>query len=332
FDEQAGDILKGQGRGNLRILLPRAESFQMYGDITVTQGSYLFTLFEVINKDFRISPGGKIIWTGNPYQAQINIQAEYKNLKSSLSNFIPEFLANESDNLKREAQQTTDVDLLLQLKGDLFAPEISFDINFPNLQGVLENYTDSKLTLLRRDQNEMNKQAFGLIVLGQFLPSDLSFNSNETIFNTLSSYLTNQFSMLVKDIFSKYYGEGKTLSSFDVKLNYNRVSVTDLTGNQGFTTGDAVEFSLRSGFLNDRISFDVGGNFAFGQSSQNGTFFGEDLALEYAISANRDLKLRIYERRDQDIGGDRRIQVGTGLSWRKEFNSFSEFWQSMRKQ
>jgi len=332
FDEQAGDILKGQGRGNLRILLPRAESFQMYGDITVTQGSYLFTLFEVINKDFRISPGGKIIWTGNPYQAQINIQAEYKNLKSSVSNFIPEFLANESDNLKREAQQTTDVDLLLQLKGDLFAPEISFDINFPNLQGVLENYTDSKLTLLRRDQNEMNKQAFGLIVLGQFLPSDLSFNSNETIFNTLSSYLTNQFSMLVKDIFSKYYGEGKTLSSFDVKLNYNRVSVTDLTGNQGFTTGDAVEFSLRSGFLNDRISFDVGGNFAFGQSSQNGTFFGEDLALEYAISANRDLKLRIYERRDHDIGGDRRIQVGTGLSWRKEFNSFSEFWQSMRKQ
>ena len=104
----------------------------------------------------------------------------------------------------------------------------------------------------------------------------------------------------------------------------------DLTNNQSTTFGDAVEIRLRSGFLNERLSLDIGGNFEFGQTTTNGAFFGENIVFEYAISENRDLKIRLYERRDQDIGGNRRIQVGTGLSVRKEFNSFSEFWQSIK--
>ncbi|WP_020539563.1 translocation/assembly module TamB domain-containing protein [Lewinella cohaerens] len=330
FDEKAGDILKGRGRGNLRILLPRAEEFQMYGDITVSSGNYLFTLYDVINKDFRISPGGKINWNGDPLNAQIDISAEYKDLKTSLTTFIQEYLVNAPPAEQLQAKQATDVNLILGLKGDLFSPAISFDIGFPNLQGIMANLAENKLNVLRQEQNEMNKQVFGLIVLGQFLPSDLSFNSTELFANTLSEYFSNQLSLLLTDLFSEVVGNGKTISSLDFEFDYNRVTSEDLTNSQSTTFGDAVEINLRSGLLNERLSLDIGGNFEFGQTTTNGTFFGENIVLEYAISENRDLKIRLYERRDQDIGGDRRIQVGTGLSWRKEFNSFSEFWKSVK--
>ncbi len=329
FDEKAGDILRGKGRGNLRILLPRAEDFQMYGDVTVTSGDYLFTLYDVINKDFRILPGGIISWNGDPLNAQIDIAASYKDLKTSLTTFIQEYLVNAPESEQKQAQQATDVDLILYLKGALFAPDISFDINFPNLQGVLENLAANKLNLLRQEPNEMNKQVFGLIALGQFLPSDLSFNSGEIISNTLSEYFSNQLSLLLTDLFSGVIGDGRTISSLDVDVDYNRVTAADLSNSQT-NFGDAVEINLRSGLFNERVSLDIGGNFEFGQTTQNGTFFGENIVLEYAISSNRDLKIRLYERRDQDIGGGRRLQVGTGLSWRKEFNSFGEFWRSLK--
>ena len=329
FDEKAGDILRGRGRGNLRILLPRAEEFQMFGNVTVTGGDYLFTLYDVINKDFRILPGGVISWNGDPLDAQIDIAASYKDLKTSLTTFIQEYLVNAPENEQKQAQQAVDVDLILYLKGALFSPDISFDINFPNLQGVLGILANNKLNLLRQEPNEMNKQVFGLIALGQFLPSDLSFNSGEVITNTLSEYFSNQFSLLLTDLFSGVIGEGRTISSLDVDVDYNRVTAADL-GTSQTNFGDAVEINLRSGLFNERVSLDIGGNFEFGQTTQNGTFFGENIVLEYAISSNRDLKVRLYERRDQDIGGGRRLQVGTGLSWRKEFNSFSEFWKSLK--
>lgn len=335
FDEQAGDIIKGQGRGDVRIILPRAGDFQMFGNVTVTHGNYLFTLYELINKDFRIVPGGQITWSGDPLNAQIDIEAEYKDLSTSPYGLIPEYLATQTDDVKALARQSTDVDLLLKLRGELFQPDISFNINFPKLTGQLANITENKLNLLRRDQSEMNRQVFGLIVLGQFMPSDLSINSNELISNTLSEYFSNQVSLLVTELFSEILEDNRTFSSLDFELAINRFSSDISNPNTSTADGRSVEFSFKSGFANDRLTIDVGGNFSFGDVSTsnagNGTFFGEDIVIEYALNKNRDLKIRLYERREQDISETRRLQVGTGLSWRKEFDTFSEFWSAIKR-
>jgi len=52
--------------------------------------------------------------------------------------------------------------------------------------------------------------------------------------------------------------------------------------------------------------------------------------IEYVLNKDRSIKLRVYQRLQPDIGGGRRFQVGTGLSFRKEFDSFGEFWRSLR--
>ncbi|MEL6140698.1 MAG: hypothetical protein AAFU67_03680, partial [Bacteroidota bacterium] len=46
----------------------------------------------------------------------------------------------------------------------------------------------TKRRLLLLDQNELNRQAFGLIVVGQFLPADLSFSTQDVAINTLSEW------------------------------------------------------------------------------------------------------------------------------------------------
>ncbi|MDX1943169.1 MAG: translocation/assembly module TamB domain-containing protein, partial [Saprospiraceae bacterium] len=107
----------------------------------------------------------------------------------------------------------------------------------------------------------------------------------------------------------------------------------DLGSGQDFVRGDEFEVQLRQNFFNDRLSILIGGNVDIGTSVQNaaatGTFVGNDVVIEYVINQDRSLKLKVYQRLQPDIGG-RRLQVGTGISFRKEFDTFSEFWKSLR--
>ncbi|MCB0638705.1 MAG: translocation/assembly module TamB domain-containing protein, partial [Lewinella sp.] len=335
FDEQAGDVIRGNGEGNLRILLPRTGEFQMFGEVTISQGNYLFTMYDVINKDFSIKEGGRITWNGDPFSAQIQLEAEYKDLSTSLSTFIQEYLLNAQADLKNQASTATDVDLTLKLQGELLQPNIGFDISFPNLRGQLQTYADNKLRLLRQDQSEMNRQVFGLIVVGQFLPSDLSFSSGEVITNTLSEYFSNQLSLLINQLFNEVAGENNFLSGLNFDIAYNQYNAADLGSGQAISSGEQLEVTVRKTFLDDRLSLQLGGNVGFGDellAANNGAFIGNDVVIEYIINRNRTLTVRVYQLREPDIGTGRRLQIGAGLSWRREFNSFSEFWQDLRRQ
>ncbi len=308
----------------------------MYGDYVIAKGNYLFTLYNVVNKNFQVRPGGIIRWNGDPFEAQIRLQAEYQDLKTPVASFIQEYLLNASTNVRNDASNSTDVNLVLKLEGDLLRPIIDFDIIFPDLKGELQTYTENKLRLLRQDQNELNRQAFGLIVVGQFLPADLSFRGTDIIYNTVSEFVSNQLSLLLTELFSEVIGEGKVLSGIDFDIAYNQYSTVGL--NNQINTGEEVELSVTQNFFDDRLSVQVGGNVNFDNALQatpesSGTFVGNDLVIEYLLNPRLNtLKLRIYQRLLPDIGGGQRLQIGGGLSYRKEFNNFKEFWQSFSKE
>lgn len=66
IDPTVGDIIKGRGEGTLNLHInPRSNVFEMYGDYTITEGSYLFTLQNIINKRFIIENGSTIQWTAS---------------------------------------------------------------------------------------------------------------------------------------------------------------------------------------------------------------------------------------------------------------------------
>ncbi|MCG8332368.1 MAG: translocation/assembly module TamB [Chitinophagales bacterium] len=335
FDEQAGDIIKGKGRGDIRILVPRNGGFQMYGQYIIEEGDYLFTLYNVVNKKFTVKRGGVITWSGDPFEANINLEAEYRGLSTSVANFIPEYLVNAPEEIQNDALKATEVDLTMDLNGDLLHPRINFNIEFPNLTGGLKTYTDSKLRVIRQDPNELNRQVFGLIVAGQFLPSDFAFEGADIFYNTVSEFISNQLSLLLTELFSDFFSNGG--NNFDFDIAYNQYQSTGIQDGNEVIRGDEFQVRLKQDFFNDRLTILVGGNVDIGNSARTtnpeatGTFVGNDVVIEYVLNDDRTMKLRVYQRLEPDIGGGSRLEVGTGLSFRKEFDSFGEFLRSFKR-
>ena len=89
---------------------------------------------------------------------------------------------------------------------------------------------------------------------------------------------------------------------------------------------------LTQSYFNDRLNITVGGNVSSIETSENsGTFFGNDFAIEYSLNKDRSLNLRVFQQLEPDIAGGYKLDVGTGIGFRKEFNSFAEFWKSIGK-
>lgn len=320
FDEYAGDILRGNGRADLQIALARSGKFEMRGLYEIERGDYLFTLFNVINKPFNIRRGGTIFWTGDPYNAEINIDAEYRGLNTSLSNFLLEY----RDQLREDINQTTPVQLILHLNGALLRPDITFDIAFPDLTNELKTFADAKISLLKSDPNALNQQVFGLIVLGSFIPSNSSpltnqFLSNSSV-NTISQLLSNQLSLLVSNILSEAISPYAFITDlkFNVGLNIN----PQLTGpTQGVVKGSEVEFSFNSRFFDDRLGVVFGANIINESPLLQKSYVTGDVAVDVALTTDRRLILRFYQKPVETIQGLQN-KFGLGLTYRKEFDSF----------
>jgi hypothetical protein len=60
--------------------------------------------------------------------------------------------------------------------------------------------------------------------------------------------------------------------------------------------------------------------------------FAGDLVVEYFLTEQRNLKVRFYQSTEPEIGGGRRNKTGLGLSFRKEFDTFREFLQGLKRQ
>jgi hypothetical protein len=332
FDEQAGDIIKGRGTGDIRLAITRAGEFLMYGNYVIKRGEYLFTLLNWINKPFTVREGGTINWYGDPYGAQISLDATYSE-NTPPFNFIRDeiqLLGGDDSDAARAAKKPTLTVVTMHLKGDLLKPAISFDLDFPIIINELKTLTDNKLRLLRQDQNELNRQVFGLVVVGSFLPSNSGFIQSSdyvtSAFNTLTQVLSNQFSNYLTGLASEWFGTSVSSIDFDIAYNeyQNALNNPGQTLNQ---TGRELQIRLTSGFANDRVTVQVGSQFGIGRPGttvQNG-FLGEDVTVEIQLTENRQWRLKVYQRTEPDIaGGQRRARYGFGLSFRKEYDSFGE--------
>lgn len=336
FDEQTGDIIQGRGSGNIRMTVPRGlNEFFMFGNYEIEQGEYLFTAVNIVNKPFIVQRGGTIIWTGDPFGADIDLVAEYKDLNVAPYNFIQEYLVSTTSDVQALARQATKVDLKMLLRGDLLKPDISFDIDFPNLRAEMKAYVDSKMRVVSRDQNELNRQVFGLIVAGQFLPTAPSLQ-NEVVatgLNTLTEMLSQQLSIYLTEVISGWLTEDGFISGIDFDIGYSRFQNADIE--QSARANNELQVRMKNYLFDDKIAVNAGVNIdldndAGGQNVNNGAFYAGDFAVEYFLTPDKQFKVRFYQSIQPELGG-RRNKTGLGLSYRKEFDSFREFLRGMRK-
>jgi hypothetical protein len=337
FDEQTGDIIKGRGEGNIKLSLNREGEFSMYGGYQIERGEYLFTLLNFVNKPFVVTKGGTINWFGDPYGARINLDATYE-VNTSVYNFVREeleLLRNVRPRLLDEAAKATRVTVLMNLSGDLLKPNISFGLQFPNITSELKSVTDTRLRLLRQDQAELSRQVFGLVVIGSFLPPNTAFIQSSdyvaTAFNTLTQMISNQFSNYLAGLATEWFGGA--VSSIDFDIVYSDYQ-NDVLADPNRIGGREVNVRMSSGFNNDRITVQGGAQFGIGGSGVTTTdgFLGEDVTLQISLTENRQWRLKVYQRLEPDISGQRALRFGLGLSFQKEYDTFEDMWKSLGRQ
>lgn len=302
FDSKVGDVIRGMGNGNLRMLINSSGDFQLYGDYVIEQGDYLFTLQNIVNKKFQIEKGGTIRWNGDPYEAMMDMKAIYK-LKTSLYD------------LTGDSTGRIPVECVLNMKNNLMQPDMSFSINLPEsdtkAQGVISNLPP----------DEINKQVISLLVMNRFVtPENLkggvaeNRSSGNALGVTSSELLSNQLSHWLSQI-SK---------DFDIGVNYR-------PGDD--ITADELEVALSTQILNDRVI--VNGNVGVGGQQHNSSsqFLGD---FEVEVKVNRSGKLRVkgFTRSNESIIYDTSpYQQGLGIFYKEDFDSFpalmKKYWQAI---
>ncbi len=341
FDDNTGEVLRAVGQGDLQLAMTRTGNFTMYGNYVIEQGDYLFTNFRVVRKPFELVRGGTISWDGDPYSANLNVQAKYKGLTAPVYRLIEEYLITGSNtSLNDQARERTDVDLTMTLTGSLLQPNISFDIAFPNLTGEVKGYTDSKINSLRSNENAMLEQVMGLLITRSFLPPSSSSSSGGLLYrgidNTLSELISATLSSYLGGLLGNLIPQGTFLSGIDfsvgLDLPITSGGIIDQSGQLEDLSATEVEFDLPLKFFNDRLSLNVGGNYVTGASvGPASEYWAGDITFEYDITPDRRLKVRAYNRNTMTVEG-RRNKVGLGLAYRREYNNLAEFFGRKKKE
>ena len=341
FNEKLNDIIRGRGNGDLRIVFTREGQFDVFGEYLVESGDYLFTAWGIVAKPFTVRRGGRIVWTGDPINANLDITAEYAGLKSQLNTFLSEYLTTASEQTIREARTRHDVDLTMKLGGTLYSPIVTFDLGFPELQGELRSYADSKLRILRQNESDLNDQVAGLIIFGSFLPSNNPLAGNlvstsslaQSGYNTLSEFVSNQLSYLLSGFLQEAFTENGFVSGIDFEIGFSKSA--ELIDGQVALDGlvpDEIEVHFKPRFQNDRWGFDYGTNFVRESPYGISNYVIHDFVIEYYLTVDRRLKLRAYGKWDKDeVDFENEQKYGVGINYRKEFGDILDFKKAFKE-
>lgn len=331
FDPITGHKLAGRGSGDIQLFLSPNGNINMYGSYNVDKGQYDFALQNFIKKEFSIRQGGQVVWDGDPLDAQIKIAADYRTLRVPLNVFLTEFLGS-NEELSARASEDQDVKLTVNLIDRLLNPTIKFDIDFPNLTGELRSIAENKLTILEADPLGLNNQVFGLLIFNNFLPynnpitgfgdNDLGSSAANVIFSELVSA---QLSAYVSSLLESVLDENGLIYDVDVDVRLdNRFGFGDNTNSSTYGV------TVNPKFNSDKFDIILGGDYLTA-SDQTDPYAAGDFILDYFITRDKKIKIRIYGRTDRNAVDGRRQRIGAGLYVRREFANFKDLRKSFSK-
>lgn len=302
IDKKLGDIIKANGRGNLKLEInPSHEIFKLFGNYLIEKGDYLFTLQGVINKKFRIEEGSNITWNGDPLDALMDIKAVYR-VRTSLEPLL------RNNNTSR-----VPVDCQIFLTQKLMSPNIKFNIDVPNA----DNETKSLVSSILNTEEKINRQFIGLIGIGSFIMDSDNEKNNSNLstagWNTVSELASNQLSNWVS----------QWSNNFDFGFNYR-------PGMEEQMTSDQWELALSTQILDDRVS--INGNVDLGAKNTNNPIAG-DFNLDVKLNKSGKLRFKAFARSNDEIlltNQENNYTTGAGILYREEFNNLSDLWSRIK--
>ncbi|MBU3013017.1 translocation/assembly module TamB domain-containing protein [Polaribacter vadi] len=297
IDEINGSQLSGRGSGNLQIRIDTRGKFDMFGDYIIDNGVYDFKYGGIINKPFVIQKGGTVSWSGNPYEANLDVTAIYT-AKANPGVLLENFNSNRKE----------EIDLVTRITGDLFNSKQELDIQLTNVDPTIA----SELEFILNDNNvnEKTTQFISLLAFNSFRnPDNASFDVNNTLTSTASSAIAGAFSNLLNSPDSK----------FQLGLDYQQGEVNDidrLNIDNQFDLSVSTQVSERV-IINGKVGVPVG---AETQSSVVG-----EVKVEVLLNTDGNFRGIIFNRQNeiQYSQEEEGYTQGVGLSYQVNFNTIS---------
>lgn len=314
-DASNGDFINMQGEGLLNAGIDPSGKITLVGSYELDEGSYEIS-FNFLRRKFEIQKGSRILWTGEPTNADINVSAVYIANTSPLDLIQNQLSGSEVTLRTAQARQRLPFEVWLTLKGELLKPAITFDIRLPEDRSYVVDRSiieivQNKLLQIRQEPGEINKQVFALLLLNRFVNENPFANSNggldpgEFAKQSVSKLLTEQLNNLA----------GGVIAGVDINF--------DLTTAADYTTGEKrsrtdLTVGLTKQLLGDRLTVTVGSNFELEgptqTSGQNGSHIAGNVALDYKLSRDGRYIIRVYRKNEYE-GVIEGYIVETGVSF-----------------
>lgn len=276
----------------------------MVGDYVISEGDYLFTLGNILNKRFTVEDGGTITWNGDIDAAILNIRAIYR-AKASLSAIF-------NEDLFPELKERLPVECVLNLSGKLLNPAVKFEILLPTADDRTREYLRTAIDT----EEELSKQFLYLLVMNSFYPDPTLFNASSAStqtemlgaqsvgVTTTTEMLSNQFSNWLSQI----------SNDFDIGFNYR-------PGN--LITNQEVEVALSTQLLNDKVT--LNGNVDVGGKQSNTKYSNISGEFTIELKLTDMLRLKAFNRSNNNLFyKSNPYTQGVGIFYRRDFDTLKD--------
>lgn len=328
IDERSGDNFQVTGEGEFNFGITPTGLTSLAGRYEVSSGHYEASLYNLVKRRFDISPGSTLIWSGDPFNAQVKLRAIYK-LETSAAPIMATQTSAASAGIANKYRQKLPFLVYLNVDGVLLKPEISFNLDIPEEeQGALGGEVYGRVQQLNEREEELNKQVFSLLVLNRFFPGSTSDGSSggaasiarDNVNKVLSGQL-NQFS-------------DKLIGSTGVELDFGLDSFTDY---QGDTPQERTQLDVSASkrLFNNRLIVQVGSEVDIEGSNQGAesTPVIGNVSIEYLLTENGRFRIKGFRRNEfESVIDGQLIVTGIGLIFNREFNQFKELFAKAVKE
>lgn len=299
--------LEGSGiANNLNLNISSLGDFNMFGDFLISSGKFEFTAKDVISKNFQVTQGGTIRWTGNPNNAEINLNAIYE----VRTDIFPLYQAAGLTSPQGHQQVLVQANLILTKS--LLQPTIDFDFNFP-----ADPSTKDNLGTYLNDYNNRSQQALSIIVRRNFSSgtgSDLTKQALGTAGEAVSEFAFNKLNALISQ---------SNIKNFDLNIrSFNDASASLHLFNERFV--------LSGSLFSNSGSSDLFSNNNTSLFNSNFSTLSKDFSAQYLIRKDGNLTARYSYRLlnstnliDQQLAFQ--YVNGVGLVYQRDFDTLEEF-------
>ena len=285
LSEDGQNRINLQGGGSLTYSMNRLGDTRFAGKYELTGGQVRYTPPVISAKDFTITPGGFVSWTGEMTDPSFSIRA-VESVRTTVT-------------MEDQSSRQVNFQISILLSGSLENLDIRFDLAAPE-DLTLQN----QLASLTPEQRQ--NQAMALLLYNTYTGPGTSAKVNTG--NPINSFITKELNQWAQN------------SLRGVDLSFGIDSYNDASGGADGTRTD-YSYKLSKKFFDNRVQVSVGGSVSTGANPGANTAESlvDDISLEYQLTRRDNMYLKLFRQNDyESILEGEVTETGIGFGVRKK--------------